>query len=169
MKPDWIPNLRECVCVDALTSVHITCTHNWSLWFQARNPVSQRFLWFFSSSCLSLFSNPLNGAGCGEQSHMKGIQDENYIPDLHTNIVVGVEVCWLVLHTRHCSSWLFCFSPIPTRLFLAQVPRLMLFWVRPGPGLWSQSLGSLSQEVEGNIWPFLSRYNISVEFTDIAI
>lgn len=49
-------------------SVHFS-TCNLSPWLPARNPVSLRLLRFFSSPFLSLFSGPLNGAGCGEQSH----------------------------------------------------------------------------------------------------
>lgn len=41
---------------------------------------------------------------------MKGIQDENYILDLHVNVVVrGGGVRWLALHACHHSSRL-CIS-----------------------------------------------------------
>lgn len=65
------------------------CTRHLSPGFPARNPVSRRFLRFCSSSRLPLRANPLDRAGCGKQSPLNGIQDENCIPDLHVNVAVG--------------------------------------------------------------------------------
>lgn len=52
---------------------------------------------------------------------MKGIQDENYILDLHMNVVVGGGgVCWLALHACHHSSRTSYFYPVPICLFPLQ-------------------------------------------------
>lgn len=61
---------------------------------------------------------------------MKGIQDENYIPDSHMNIVVGRG--GLLAGAPHALLLLLAFlffSPCSTCLFLMEVPRLMLFLV----------------------------------------
>lgn len=61
---------------------------------------------------------------------MKGIQDENYIPDSHMSIVVGHG--GLLAGAPHAPLLLLAFlffSPCSTCLFLMEVPRLRLFWI----------------------------------------
>ena len=61
---------------------------------------------------------------------MKGIQDENYIPDSHMSIVVGHG--GLLAGAPHAPLLLLAFLfffPCSTCLFLMEVPRLRLFWI----------------------------------------